>query len=143
MDWLSKINPWVLLASVGMICLTAYGVIFLLVKYFKGFKRFNIGNVSVEKDGSVKVKKASLADEEIDRIAERIAGKVGHVCVQAQNIEQLMGGQRPMLEMVTALAADASARGVNGRVSAAQDGLEEYRAAHAKWADAKLAGVAP
>jgi hypothetical protein len=138
MDWLSKINPWVLLASVGMICATAYGVICLLVKYFK---RFNIGNVSVEKDGSVKVKKASLADEEIDRIAERIASKVGHVCIQAQNVEQLMGGQRPILEMVTALAADADARGVNGRVAAAQDGLEDYRTAHAKWADAKLAGV--
>lgn len=144
MDWLTKIpagTVWALLAIVFIVCLACYGIIYLLVKYFKGFKRLRVGNVSLEKDGSVVVNKSSLRDEEIDRIAERIAGKVGHVCVQVQNIEQLMAGQRPVLEMVTALAGDAAARGVNGRVAAAQDGLESYRAAHAKWADAKLAGI--
>ena len=153
MDWLTalftSLGTWPGVFVALIVCAFAFGSIYILVKYFKGFKRLAVGNVSLEKDGSVKIRKASLEKEEVQRIAleqaviiiDYLQKNYLHDCVQAQNIEQLMAGQRPVLEMVTALAADASARGVNGRVAAAQDGLEDYRVAHAKWADAKLAGV--
>jgi hypothetical protein len=147
MEWLSKINPWVLLASVGMICTTIFGIIVVVIGYLKGFKTVKIGNAIVEKGSTAVVRHTSLKDEELERMAKKV-GKIvidalGHTCVQAENIAQLMAGQRPVLAMVTALAADAAKRGINGSVAAAQGGLEKYREEHEKWADAKLAGVGP
>jgi hypothetical protein len=144
-EWLGKINQFVLLGGVTIVCVTFFGVVFILIRYLKGFKKINLGNASIEKGSTAVVRHTSLRDEELERMAKKV-GKIvveslGHNCVQGENIAQLMAGQRPVLAMVTALAADAAKRGINGSVAAAQEGLEKFRAEHEKWADAKLAGV--
>jgi hypothetical protein len=130
MEWLSTMQSgtaWALVVAVFVVCAMAYGVAYLLVKYFKGFKRLHVGNINLEKDGSVRVKHSSLADEEIDRIAERIAAKVTHDCGQRDVIRQLVAGHGKIIDSSLVCLRFAKAQGANGEVARAIDGLSEHR----------------
>ena len=131
MDWLTALFtsmgtiPGAL--STFFICCFLFGVIYVTVKYFKGFRRLHIGNVSLEKDGSVKVKKSSLTDEEIDRIAIRITKEVEHTCSRGPLLRAIAGTVEPIAKTVMAMAENSIANGENGRI---KQGLAETVSAY-------------
>jgi len=135
MDWLGNLQPgtaWALVAGVAIIAGAAIALFALIPRRYR---RIQAKNLQVGPDGEVKIRHASLADEEVKRLgreagAEAIAvmlpvlrKELAHECIQRDLLTSVVGLVEPTAKTAAALADEAIERGKNGRIKEGREAL--------------------
>lgn len=138
MGGLEHLQPgtaWALMAAVAVVIIGAVVIVALMPAKNR---RIPIGNLKADADGQVRIKKASLADEEIVRIAKQIAAEMGHTCIQRPLLVSIAGLAEPLSKTAIALADEAIERGKNGLIKEGRQGIVEGLAAYREYRDEQV-----
>lgn len=120
MEWLAT---WQGTVSVFIASVALVLVVLLITRRYSKIKA---GNVEIGEDGEVLVKKASLMDDEIDRISKRLAERLDdHKCQYRDIIAAGAAMFEPLAENTIALDDWAIEQGKNGQIRTGRAKLAE------------------
>jgi hypothetical protein len=136
MDNIMNLQPgtaWALVVGIGLICSAAV-VLFAMIP--RRHRTISAKNLKIGDDGEVRIKRASITDDEVLRIARVIRDELGHDCIQRPLVRAVAGMVEPLSQATVALGERAMIDGANGLikdgVERIKDGLESFRAVQAE-----------